>query len=54
MPSSGWATAVAGALAYRSVVSDVVQSDSIHQMALDRLEGLRGSAPFDSARIILR
>ncbi|HEY5939866.1 MAG TPA: hypothetical protein VIT87_03525 [Gemmatimonadales bacterium] len=45
---------VAGALAYRSVVSDVVQSDSIHQMAVDRLEGLRGSAPFDSARIILR
>ncbi|HWN18823.1 MAG TPA: hypothetical protein VNO19_07895 [Gemmatimonadales bacterium] len=45
---------VAGALAYRTVVSDAVQSDSIHQMAVDRLEGLRGSAPFDSARIILR
>jgi tetratricopeptide (TPR) repeat protein len=45
---------VAGVLAYRTVVSDAVQSDSIHQMALDRLEGLRGSAPFDSARIILR
>lgn len=45
---------VAGVLAYRAVVSDAVQSDSIHQMAEDRLEGLRGSAPFDSARIILR
>jgi hypothetical protein len=45
---------VAGVLAYRTVVSDAVQSDSIHLMALDRLEGLRGSAPFDSARIILR
>jgi tetratricopeptide (TPR) repeat protein len=45
---------VAGALAYRTVVSDVVQTDSIYQMALDRLEELRGSAPFDSARTILR
>lgn len=45
---------VAGVLAYRAVVSDAVQSDSIHQMARDRLEGLRGSAPFDSGRIILR
>ncbi|MEO7136787.1 MAG: hypothetical protein ABI037_03635 [Gemmatimonadales bacterium] len=45
---------VAGVLAYRAVVADAVQSDSIHQMAEDRLEGLRGSAPFDSARIILR
>ncbi len=45
---------VAGLLAYRMVVSDAVQSDSIHQMAVDRLEGLRGSAPFDSVRIILR
>jgi len=45
---------VAGALAYRTVVSDAVQTDSIYQMALDRLEGLRGSAPFDSARTILR
>ena len=45
---------VAGVLAYRTVVSDAVQTDSIYQMALDRLEGLRGSAPFDSARTILR
>jgi hypothetical protein len=45
---------LAGALAYQTVVSEAVQTDSIHQMALDRLEGLRGSAPFDSARIILR
>jgi tetratricopeptide (TPR) repeat protein len=45
---------LAGALAFQTVVSDAVQTDSIHQMALDRLEGLRGSAPFDSARIILR
>jgi hypothetical protein len=45
---------VAGAQAYRVVVADAVQSDSIHQMALDRLEGLRGSAAFDSARTILR
>lgn len=45
---------VAGVLAYRTVASDRVQTDSIYQMALDRLEGLRGSAPFDSARTILR
>jgi tetratricopeptide (TPR) repeat protein len=45
---------VAGALAYRTVVSDAVQTDSIYQMALDRLEGLRGSTSFDSARTILR
>lgn len=45
---------LAGAMAYQTVVSDGVQTDSIHQMAIDRLEGLRGSAPFDSARIILR
>lgn len=45
---------VAGVLAYRTVVSDAVQTDSIYKMALDRLEGLRGSAPFDSARTILR
>lgn len=45
---------VAGALAYRTVVSDAVQTDSIYQMALDRLEGLRGSASFDSVRTILR
>jgi tetratricopeptide (TPR) repeat protein len=45
---------IAGALAYQTVISDATQSDSIHVMALDRLEGLRGSAPFDSARIILR
>jgi hypothetical protein len=45
---------VAGVLAYRTVVSDAVQTDSIRQMALDRLEGLRGSAPFDSVRTILR
>jgi len=45
---------VAAALAYRTVVSDAVQTDSIYQMALDRLEELRGSASFDSARTILR
>ena len=45
---------LAGALAYQTVVSDATQTDSIHLMALDRLEELRGSAPFDSARIILR
>jgi len=45
---------VAGAQAYRMVVSDAVQTDSIHQMALDRLEGLRGSSAFDSVRTILR
>ena len=44
---------LAGALAYQTVISDGVQTDSIHQMALDRLEGLRESAPFDP-RIILR
>jgi tetratricopeptide (TPR) repeat protein len=44
---------LAGALAYQTVVSDAVQSDSIHQMALDRLAELRESAPFDS-RTILR
>ncbi len=37
-----------------TVVSDAVQTDSIYQMALDRLEELRGSAPFDSVRTILR
>ncbi len=45
---------VAGAQAYRTVVSDAVQTDSIYQMALDRLEGLRGSSAFDSVRTILR
>jgi len=45
---------VAGVLAYRTVVSDAVQTDSIYQMALDRLEGLRGTAPFESVRTILR
>jgi tetratricopeptide (TPR) repeat protein len=45
---------LAGALAFQTVVSDATQTDSIHLMALDRLEGLRGSAPFDTARIILR
>ena len=45
---------LAGAVAYQTVVSDATQSDSIHLMALDRLEELRASAPFDSARIILR
>jgi tetratricopeptide (TPR) repeat protein len=45
---------LAGAMAYQTVASDGTQTDSIHLMALDRLEELRGSAPFDSARIILR
>lgn len=43
-----------GMLAYQTVVSDASQSDSTHQMALDRLAELRGMAPFDSGRIILR
>jgi len=45
---------LAGARAYQMVTSDATQTDSIHVMALDRLEGLRASAPFDSARIILQ
>lgn len=45
---------LAGAMAYQAVTSDATQTDSIHVMALDRLEGLRTSAPSDSARIILR
>jgi tetratricopeptide (TPR) repeat protein len=32
---------IAAALAYQAVVSDEVQSDSIHQMAVDRLRDLR-------------
>ena len=43
-----------GALAFQTVVSDRIQSDSIQVMAMDRLENLRASVPFDSARIILR
>jgi tetratricopeptide (TPR) repeat protein len=43
-----------GALAFRSIVSDGIQSDSIQLMALDRLENLRASAAFDTAQIILR
>ena len=43
-----------GALAFQTVVSDGIQSDSIQLMANDRLENLRASAPFDTARIILR
>ena len=43
-----------GALAYQTVVSDGIQSDSIHLMALDRLENLRAVARSDTARIILR
>ena len=39
MPGSRLGDTVAGAQAYRAVVADAVQSDSIHQMALDRLEG---------------
>lgn len=45
---------LAGAMAYQAVTSDATQTDSIHVMALDRLEALRASAPSDSARIILR
>lgn len=45
---------LAGELAYERVASDGVQTDSIRQMALDRLDGLRGSAPFNSRRIILQ
>jgi hypothetical protein len=45
---------LAGALAYETVVSDAVQTDSIHQMALDRLAALRESARFDSPQTILR
>jgi tetratricopeptide (TPR) repeat protein len=43
-----------GELAYQTVVSDAVQSDSIHQMALDRLASLRESARYDSDQTILR
>jgi tetratricopeptide (TPR) repeat protein len=43
-----------GALAFQTVVSDGIQSDSIQLMALDRLENLRAAAPSDTARIILR
>jgi len=45
---------LAGASAYQAVVSDAVQTDSIHQMAQDRLQTLRESDPFDSHRTILR
>ncbi len=45
---------LAGALAYQTVISDAVQTDSIHHMALDRLEALREAAPYDSDRTILR
>lgn len=45
---------LAGAMAYQTVVSDAVQTDSIHQMALDRLEELREAARFGSDRTILR
>jgi hypothetical protein len=34
---------IAAALAYQVVVADAVQSDSIHQMAVDRLRDLRSS-----------
>jgi tetratricopeptide (TPR) repeat protein len=34
---------IAAALAYQAVVYDAVQSDSIHQMAQDRLQNLRSS-----------
>ncbi|MGH7508303.1 MAG: hypothetical protein ACREMZ_02385 [Gemmatimonadales bacterium] len=34
---------IAAALAYQAVVSDQVQSDSIHQMAMSRLQDLRAS-----------
>jgi tetratricopeptide (TPR) repeat protein len=34
---------IAAALAYQAVVADGVQSDSIHQMAQDRLQNLRAS-----------
>ncbi len=43
-----------GELAYQSVVSDEVQTDSIHQMALDRLAGIREASSFDSPSTILR
>jgi tetratricopeptide (TPR) repeat protein len=45
---------IAGALAYQTVASDAVQTDSIYQMAIDRLEELRESARANSDRIILR
>jgi hypothetical protein len=45
---------LAGALAYQTVASDAVQTDSIYQMAIDRLEELRESARSNSDRIILR
>jgi tetratricopeptide (TPR) repeat protein len=43
-----------GAMAYQTVVSDAVQTDSIYRMALDRLAALRESARFDSEGTILR
>lgn len=45
---------IAAALAYQAVASDPVQTDSIHQMAADRLEELSASARSDSPRTILR
>jgi tetratricopeptide (TPR) repeat protein len=45
---------VGGVLAYRTVVSDRTQSDSVQLMALDRLENLRASVQLDTARIILQ
>lgn len=44
---------LAGALAYQTVISDGVQTDSVYQMALDRLEGLREPRQFNP-RIILQ
>ncbi len=43
-----------GTMAYESVVADAVQTDSIYQMALDRLQGLREVSSYDSPRTILR
>ena len=45
---------LAGALAYRTVLADEVQTDSIYEMALDRLERLRAATGFESDRTILR
>jgi tetratricopeptide (TPR) repeat protein len=45
---------VAGALAYRAVVADIVQSDSTSQMARDRLEELRARTSDNMPHTILR
>lgn len=45
---------IAGALAFQAVASDQVQSDSISQMAADRLTALRRPPPSEPAGTVLR